>query len=282
MQGWNSNNSYPEEYFRFTIHTKSGRLFEIRKLDHGKKYCIDGKTLETLNIRNWNISQYKGNHDIEINIDNSYIKVVMDGQVLAKGDINNGQPIMPVMIKSESRKGDYDDISINFQQAPMIINEPLDVEAYLGESVVFNVSVVGNESNTYIWYKNGKVIKNENKSTLEIPNIKGEDISIYSVKIENQFGSQMSRLANLNLKTNVTLETYIDLLGRQIVIAYGPKDTRIIFQSSNDLINWKLMYPKSGNYVFILHEGQTLFADEAPINTYRNSKIYYRAKLIID
>ena len=49
----------------------------------------------------------------------------------------------------------------------------------------------------YQWYKNGEVILNENINVLSINNIKKKDYANYSVKVKNDVGSVISKIAQL-------------------------------------------------------------------------------------
>ena len=201
MNGWSSQNSYPEHYFRFTVYTKNGRLFEVRKLDHGKKYCIDGKTLETLTTRNWNINQYKGNHKIEININKSHLQIVMDGQILALGNINKGLPILPTMIKAETMKVDYDGIVMNFLHAPVFTKEPKDFTVKEGSYLAVTANAVGNGNLKYQWFKNNTLLNwtEFSRNTLYILDASSHDVGEYYVTARNEIDKTISKVFNIDI-----------------------------------------------------------------------------------
>ena len=79
------------------------------------------------------------------------------------------------------------------------MEQPNDIEVDFGEYAEFSVIVEGNKPFDYQWYKNGKVMQEANKSTLVIPSVSESDISTYSVRIKNDFGKAVSRIAELAL-----------------------------------------------------------------------------------
>ncbi|MDB4797198.1 immunoglobulin domain-containing protein [bacterium] len=158
---------------------------------------------------------------------------------------------------------------------PTITVQPRDIEAGLGEYAEFSVAVKGNEPFDYQWYKNGKIIEGGNKATLAIPSVSGDDITIYSVRIKNQFGKAISRIAELKLKKpKITLTPpTVDATGRLVLIANGPPNRKVIFQFSNDLMKW------NDQLTLPLSEGTTTF--NVPIQSSPNApNLFYRLKLV--
>ncbi|MDB4805232.1 immunoglobulin domain-containing protein, partial [bacterium] len=158
---------------------------------------------------------------------------------------------------------------------PSITMQPKDAEVDLGEYTEFLVAVKGAEPFDYQWYKNGIIIEDGNKATLVIPSASESDITIYSVRIKNQFGKAISRIAELKLKKpKITLRPpTIDASGRLVLIANGPPNRKVIFQFSNDLVKWidQLTLP--------LSDGATTF--NVPIQSSSNApNLFYRLKLV--
>ena len=158
---------------------------------------------------------------------------------------------------------------------PIIMEQPDDIEVVLGEYAEFSVVVEGNKPFDYQWYKNGKVIQEANKSTLVIPSVSESDIAIYSVRIKNQFGKAISRIAELKLKKpKITLRPpTIDASGRLVLIANGPPNRKVIFQFSNDLMKW------NDQLTLPLSDGTTTL--KVPIQSSPNApNLFYRLKLV--
>ena len=158
---------------------------------------------------------------------------------------------------------------------PIIMEQPDDIEVVLGEYAEFSVIAEGNKPFDYQWYKNGKVIQEADKSTLVIPSVSESDITIYSVRIKNQFGKAISRIAKLKLKkTEITLRPpTIDASGRLVLIANGPPNRKVIFQFSNDLVKW------NDQLTLPLSDGTTTF--NVPIQSSPNApNLFYRLKLV--
>jgi len=160
---------------------------------------------------------------------------------------------------------------------PVIISQPNDVSIDMGESANFSVTVRGSEPLDYQWYKNGLAIENGTMENLDIPNVSKDDITIYSVRIKNQFGKAISNIAELKLnepkttKTSLSLPT-IDSSGNLSLIANGPPNKKVIFQFSNDLKNWEdqLTVP--------LNEGKTTL-NPTLHNSIGSPNVFYRLKL---
>ena len=158
---------------------------------------------------------------------------------------------------------------------PTITEQPKDAEVDLGEYAEFSVAVKGSGPFDYQWYKNGKAIEDGNKATLVIPSVSESDITIYSVRIKNEFGKAISKIADLKLKKlEITLSTpTVDASGRLVLIANGPPNRKVIFQFSNNFVKW------NDQLTLPLSNGTTTF--NVPIQSSPNApNLFYRVKLV--
>ena len=158
---------------------------------------------------------------------------------------------------------------------PLITIQPKYTEVDLGEIAEFSVAAKGNEPFDYQWYKNGIIIEDGNKATLVIPSASESDITIYSVRIKNQFGKAISRIAELKLKKpKITLSPpTVDASGRLVLIANGPPNRKVIFQFSNDFVKW------NDQLTLPLSDGTTTF--NVPIQNLPHApNLFYRLKLV--
>ena len=133
---------------------------------------------------------------------------------------------------------------------PEILKQPVSLNVNIGSEAIFTVEAKGSEPLDYLWYKNGKPIQGSNSPFLQLHNVTKEDEAIYSVRIKNEFGKAISRIAELKLKKpKITLTPpTVDATGRLVLIANGPPNRKVIFQFSNDLKKWndQLTLPLSG------------------------------------
>ena len=86
---------------------------------------------------------------------------------------------------------------------PIITEQPKDIMIRPGGVAVFSVGVKGLEPMNYLWYKNGVAIEESNADTLRINDITSEDYGVYSVRIKNDYGKAISKLAGAE---NVTIK----------------------------------------------------------------------------
>jgi hypothetical protein len=158
---------------------------------------------------------------------------------------------------------------------PTITTQPSDIETGLGEYAEFSVATKGTEPFDYQWYKNGIQIEGANSNVLNLNNVTKEDEAIYSVRIKNEFGKAISRIAELKLKKpKITLTPpTVDATGRLVLIANGPPNRKVIFQFSNDLMKW------NNQLTLPLSDGTTTF--NVPIQSSPNApNLFYRLKLV--
>jgi hypothetical protein len=161
---------------------------------------------------------------------------------------------------------------------PSITIQPKDTHADLGEYTEFSVAVKGTEPFDYQWYKNGKIIQDGNKATLVIPSVSENDITIYSVRIKNQFGKAISRIAELKLKTPTPpdpiepteIVPYKGHLVFEIITKGNALGKPHDVQFSTDNETWTTLE------TLTLNKETTLYLDKTGVG---NPKRFYRVKL---
>lgn len=89
---------------------------------------------------------------------------------------------------------------------PQIVTQPKSAIKYEGSSITFLVEATGKRPISYQWYFNGVLIPNSSTNKFSITNISVENAGLYTVKVENEFGSVTSEPAELLVlvATNIT------------------------------------------------------------------------------
>jgi hypothetical protein len=88
-------------------------------------------------------------------------------------------------------------------QAPSIISEPSDISVDSGQSATFHVVAAGTEPLRYQWQKDGVSIAGATSSSYTTPVLGVDDsASVYSVVVENDKGSAISRDAVVTVVRN--------------------------------------------------------------------------------
>ena len=90
---------------------------------------------------------------------------------------------------------------------PKITSQPKNVYINLGETALFEVKATGTAPLDYQWYKNGNLMKGEKNPQLRINSVSSDDISIYSVRIKNNFGKSISKIAHINISNNINIRS---------------------------------------------------------------------------
>lgn len=91
---------------------------------------------------------------------------------------------------------------------PVIVLHPVSQGVFLSEHVIFNVDAVGGEL-AYQWQRNGLNLTDDGRivgarsSSLRISNVRAEDVSDYSVRVANLYGSTNSLAAHLSVLPRV-------------------------------------------------------------------------------
>ena len=100
--------NYKPELFclKFFNGSSEGRQIEIRKSGGGSTYCIDGKNLDALEVRE-EIPQSKGKHKLKISFQNEILSVELNDKYMARGTINGGKPFMPTKLEISYDTADY-------------------------------------------------------------------------------------------------------------------------------------------------------------------------------
>ena len=82
--------------------------------------------------------------------------------------------------------------------SPKITQQPQSQSVMIGNFAMFKVEAVGTQPLDYLWYKNGKSIDDSNSPLLKLNNVTKEDETIYSVRVKNDFGKAVSKIANID------------------------------------------------------------------------------------
>jgi len=129
--------------------------------------------------------------------------IAIDGETHSKLKIEQSQledaAIYTVFIKHNNQSLISKPASLivesNEVKNPIVIIHPKNTTIYRGQTAKFSVVVEGAEPLTYQWYRNGKIIKNADKSTYST-NLAGK----YKVRISNEFGSVFSNEVTLTVR----------------------------------------------------------------------------------
>ncbi len=89
--------------------------------------------------------------------------------------------------------------------SPRIDTEPQDLFIDEGSEAVFHIDVSGDELE-YEWMKDGNTLSGETASTLRIPATGSFDEGLYQVRVFNESGSVLSRLAELRVRVTTSAD----------------------------------------------------------------------------
>src|SRR3970282_292008 len=91
-------------------------------------------------------------------------------------------------------------LGANVDSKPEIIIEPKDLGLVVGQPAVFSVNVVGADTLTYQWKKNGVNIPGAINPSYTIPSVSLSDNgNLYFCTVTNSSGSAVSRFARLTV-----------------------------------------------------------------------------------
>ena len=113
---------------------------------------------------------------------------------------------------------------------PRILVQPQDVLAVVGTSVSLGATVEGTGPMRYQWHRNGNVIPGATSPTLAFPSVQLTDRAGYYLVIENDFGSAISRVAQLEAFVAPVLATIPDILAdvlRPLVFSVAVTDANV-------------------------------------------------------
>ncbi len=118
--------------------------------------------------------------------------------------VGNSNPVNVVMNSAKT-------INATFVEPVRIVQQPRDASGSVGENVMFEVVAAGSGTLGYQWRFNGVLINGATGSSYIRTNIQPRDAGQYSVVVTNLYGSEPSRLAQLQVNapcsgTNVVTE----------------------------------------------------------------------------
>ncbi len=91
------------------------------------------------------------------------------------------------------------------EAAPVIVGEPVDVVAEVGEVASFSIVSEGKQPLSYQWRKDSVAIPGATVNHFDIPEVMPGDVGGYSCYVTNRYGSAMSTTATLSLKPLSTM-----------------------------------------------------------------------------
>ncbi len=93
--------------------------------------------------------------------------------------------------------------TLEIVRTPVIIEQPRDERANIGQTVTLAVAAIGTPPLLYQWYFNGSVISGANSFTLVMTNFQAWQYGDYSVRVINAEGSVLSSTASLPIPVPV-------------------------------------------------------------------------------
>jgi autotransporter-associated beta strand protein len=125
---------------------------------------------------------------------------------------------------------------------PLIVTQPANVVALVGDAVNFSVSVNGATPFSYQWFKNGTNVPTAVSRILLLNSVAVSDAGTYRVAVTNPNGTQMSDLATLSVYTStVPVLTITGANPVATVKLTGVPTFTYAIQNSSDLIKWGSM-----------------------------------------
>lgn len=157
-----------------------------------------------------------------------------------------------VAVGQDSANNSYILQSGNISGVPIIVQEPADRSAVVGNPATFTVQAVGAPTLGYQWYRDGSIISGATNASYGIAQVTTGDVGGYRVVIANSFGSATSRVAQL---TVAFLD--IDLYAGIKVLGVPGRTYRIEATPASGTPNWQtltnLVLP-SNPYIWIDYE----------------------------
>ena len=112
-----------------------------------------------------------------------------------------------------STRGDYIGIAYVPAAAARIFAGPTAQTTFTSSNVTFTAGAFGNPAPAFQWLKNGGVISGANTDTLSLNNVTLSDAALYSVRVTNATGSNVSSTAQLNIIEPLSSSNSIIALG---------------------------------------------------------------------
>ena len=119
---------------------------------------------------------------------------------------------------------------------PIIITEPIDVRAGIGNQILLGVKVFGIGSIQYQWYKNGQAVEGATGSNFYASNVNADNEGIYKVVVSNEFGQEESRNAVVTVGAGVGMSLNSD--GLATIYLRTKIDGIWAIEASSDLKEW--------------------------------------------
>jgi hypothetical protein len=149
---------------------------------------------------------------------------------------------------------------------PLILLEPQDRAAIVGNPASFSVQAVGTPPLTYQWFHNGSGIANATNSSHTISQVQASDGGNYQVVITNSFGSVTSRVAQLSVAF-LDIDSYAGLK----ILGVPGRTYRIEATPSTGTPNWQVLTNvvlPSNPYIWIDYESPSV-----PARLYRAAEL---------
>ena len=152
---------------------------------------------------------------------------------------------------------------------PIIITEPIDVRAGIGNQILLGVKVFGIGPIQYQWYKNGQAVEGATGSNFYASNVNADNEGIYKVVVSNEFGQEESRDAVVTVGAGVGVSLNSD--GLATIYLKTKIDGIWVIEASSDLKEWsEVSAVQTSN-------GE---AETTDIRSLINESRFYRAKLL--
>jgi hypothetical protein len=152
---------------------------------------------------------------------------------------------------------------------PIIITEPIDVRAGIGNQILLGVKVFGIGPIQYQWYKNGQAVEGATGSNFHASNVNADNEGIYKVVVSNEFGQEESRNAVVTVGAGVGVSLNSD--GLATIYLKTKIDGIWAIEASSDLKEWS----EVSAVQTINGEAET-----TDIRSLINESRFYRAKLL--
>jgi hypothetical protein len=104
-------------------------------------------------------------------------------------------------------------VTLEIWSVPTVTSSPQSTLVDAGAQVVLSVAAEGVPTPTYRWFHNGVQVPEENGATLTLDNISGTEAGSYYATAENQAGSDRSEVAQVNVRSDVTLGAIMSTSG---------------------------------------------------------------------
>jgi hypothetical protein len=149
---------------------------------------------------------------------------------------------------------------------PLILLQPQDRAAIVGNPASFSVQAVGTPPLGFLWFHNGSVIANATNSSHSIPQVQASDGGSYHVVITNSFGSVTSRVAQLSVAF-LDIDSYAGIK----ILGVPGRSYRVEATLASGTPNWQVLTNvvlPSSPYIWIDYESPSV-----PARLYRAAEL---------